>query len=51
MRGREMHRFYKNILKKGMTNDEALREAKLSMRTSEDFRHPNNWSAFVMYGE
>ncbi|MCX5828434.1 MAG: CHAT domain-containing protein [Deltaproteobacteria bacterium] len=46
-----MVRFYENILKKGMTKDEALREAKRSMRASEDYRHPYYWSSFVMYGE
>ncbi|MFA6412251.1 MAG: tetratricopeptide repeat protein [Syntrophales bacterium] len=46
-----MVRFYENILKKKMTKDEALREAKRSMRASEDYRHPYYWSAFVMYGE
>jgi CHAT domain-containing protein/tetratricopeptide (TPR) repeat protein len=46
-----MVRFYENILKKGMTKDEALREAKRSMRASEDYRHPYYWSAFIMYGE
>jgi CHAT domain-containing protein len=41
-----MVQFYKNI-KKGMSKDEALRQAKLSQIDS----HPFFWSPFVLIGD
>ncbi|MBA4389389.1 MAG: hypothetical protein C0399_00405 [Syntrophus sp. (in: bacteria)] len=46
--------FYENMLKKGLSKEEALRLAKTDlMGDSEDetFHHPFFWSGFVMYGE
>ena len=46
-----MVRFYQNILEKGMSKEDALREAKLSLLRSEKYSSPYYWSPFVMYGE
>jgi CHAT domain-containing protein/predicted negative regulator of RcsB-dependent stress response len=45
-----MVRFYKNMIEKDMTKENALREAKKEMLTTE-YKYPFFWSAFVMYGE
>ena len=46
-----MVRFYQNILEKGMSKEDALREAKLSLLKSGKYSSPYYWSPFVMYGE
>ena len=46
-----MVKFYTNILEKEMSEEEALRQAKLSMVKSKQYASPYFWSAFVMYGE
>jgi CHAT domain-containing protein len=46
-----MVKFYKNILEKKMSKEDALRAAKLEMIKSEQYSSPYYWSAFVMYGE
>ncbi len=46
-----MIEFYMNILKKGMSNSDALRSAKLEMLKKGKYSSPFFWSAFVMYGE
>jgi CHAT domain-containing protein len=46
-----MPRFYKN-LRKGMTKDEALREAQLQLMEDEpNYGHPFYWGAFVPIGD
>ena len=46
-----MVKFYKNMLEKGMSKEEALRQAKLDLINSDKYSSPYFWSAFVMYGE
>lgn len=46
-----MVKFYTNLLTKEMSNEEALRQAKLDMIKSSPYSSPYFWSAFVMYGE
>ena len=46
-----MVKFYKNILEKEMSKQEALRTAKLEMIEGGKYSSPYYWSAFVMYGE
>lgn len=46
-----MVKFYKNMLEKGMSKEEALRQAKLEMIKGGRYASPYFWSAFVMYGE
>lgn len=46
-----MVQFYKNILEKGMSKEDALREAKLSLLRGGKYSSPYYWSSFVMYGE
>jgi CHAT domain-containing protein/Tfp pilus assembly protein PilF len=46
-----MVQFYKNILEKGMSKEDALREAKLSLLRGRKYSSPCYWSSFVMYGE
>jgi CHAT domain-containing protein len=52
-----MERFYENMVKKGMSKSEALREAKLWLRDKKDRRgrtpysDPAFWSAFVLVGD
>jgi CHAT domain-containing protein/tetratricopeptide (TPR) repeat protein len=45
-----MVRFYRNMIRKGLPKEEALRRAKLGMLGTK-FSHPFFWGAFVMYGE
>ena len=45
-----MVRFYRNMIRKGLPKEEALRQAKLGMLTTK-FAHPFFWGAFVLYGE
>ena len=44
-------KFYTNMLEKGMSKEEALRQAKLAMIKEGKYASPYFWSAFVMYGE
>lgn len=45
-----MKGFYKNYLGRGHTKAMALRQAKLTMLRSDNWRHPYYWSAFVLLG-
>jgi CHAT domain-containing protein/tetratricopeptide (TPR) repeat protein len=45
-----MVKFYSNLLEKGMSKEEALRQAKLELIKSEKYSSPYFWGAFVMYG-
>jgi CHAT domain-containing protein len=44
-------RFYRDMLEKGMSKEEALRQAKLGMIKDGKYASPYFWSPFVMYGE
>jgi tetratricopeptide (TPR) repeat protein len=46
-----MTRFYRNMLKGGLSPAEALRSAQLSMVSDPDFRRSSSWKAFVLQGE
>ena len=46
-----MVKFYRNLLEKNLDKTEALRQAKLELLKSNNYRSPLFWSAFVMYGE
>ncbi|MDX2096668.1 MAG: CHAT domain-containing protein [Leptolyngbyaceae cyanobacterium bins.59] len=45
-----MPKFYDELLQKGLTKAEALRQAQISLLKSEDFSLPYYWSAFVLIG-
>jgi len=46
-----MVKFYTHLLAENISNEEALRQAKLEMINSDTFSSPYYWSAFIMYGE
>lgn len=46
-----MTRFYGAMLGKRLPPADALRQAKLEMAASEEWRSPYYWAAFVLYGE
>jgi len=46
-----MSRFYKAMLKEGLTPAEALRKAQMQMWRQKRWKHPYYWGAFEMQGE
>ena len=46
-----MRVFYKEMLEKGKTPSDALRQAQLSLRRERRWREPFYWAAFVLQGE
>lgn len=46
-----MVEFYRNMLERSMSKEEALREAKLALIENRTYSSPYYWSAFVLYGE
>ena len=46
-----MRRFYELLLREGKAPAAALREAQLSMASSEEWREPYYWAGFVLQGD
>jgi CHAT domain-containing protein/tetratricopeptide (TPR) repeat protein len=46
-----MARFYKNMLRDGLTPAAALRKAKVQMSREGRWRHPYYWAAFILQGD
>ncbi|MES1240042.1 MAG: CHAT domain-containing tetratricopeptide repeat protein [Acidobacteriota bacterium] len=46
-----MTRFYRNMLRGGLSPAEALRSAQLSMASEPEFQRLSSWKAFVLQGE
>ena len=46
-----MQRFYRLILKDGLTPAEALRAAQIEMQTETEWKSPYYWAAFTLQGE
>jgi CHAT domain-containing protein len=46
-----MREFYRDLLKKGFSKTEALRNAQLSLLEDEKYAHPFYWAPFVLIGD
>jgi CHAT domain-containing protein len=46
-----MSKFYSNLIDKGFTTSEALRQAQIEMSKSTQFKSPFYWAAFTVQGE
>ena len=46
-----MVEFYKNWIQRGMTKAQALRQAQLNLKSSDDYSSPQHWAPFIMIGD